>query len=250
MFTASITRSAFFSMSFLISYDAVSQLTILPKYEAGINVGAYMYQGDLTPRRIGSVETIQPGIAIFGTRILSSTFSVRLQFALARLAADESIYKYPDWRQQRNFSFTASVKELSLSIHWNILGTNYTDVKFEPYIFAGAGLSYISTAQNYSRINLSYFGETSEVQNGILIDAAMPGRKVIPVAPVGAGLRYHISKKIVLNVEAAYRLMHADYLDGFSKAANPGLNDHYSGLTIGAAYKFGTKEKYGCPSVK
>ena len=140
MFTASITRSAFFSMSFLISYEAVSQLTILPKYEAGINAGAYMYQGDLTPHRVGSVETIQPGIAIFGTRILSSTLSVRLQFALAKLAADESIYKYPDWRQQRNFSFTASVKELSLSIHWNILGTNYTDVKFEPYIFAGAGL--------------------------------------------------------------------------------------------------------------
>jgi hypothetical protein len=48
-------------------------------------------------------------------------------------------------------------------------------------------------------------------------------------------------------MEGTYRLMRTDYLDGFSKSANPNLKDHYSSITIGAAYKFGNKEKYGCP---
>jgi hypothetical protein len=249
MFATRITRSAIFGFSVFISYDSFAQLNIVPKYEAGINVGAYMYQGDLTPHWLGSVETIQPGVGIFGTRILNPSFSVRAMFTMARLAGNESIYKYPDWRQQRNFSFTASVKELNVALHWNILGTNYDQVKFEPYVFAGAGVAYVNTTSNFTAVNWPYFGETSEVATGLAVDVLRPSRKLIPVVPVGAGVRYHVSRKIVFNLEAGYRVMHNDYLDGFSYAANPKLRDHYSSLTFGAAYKFGRKEKYGCPSV-
>jgi OOP family OmpA-OmpF porin len=248
MLAAGITRSAVCSLSFFISYGALAQKDVIPKYEAGINAGIYLYQGDLTPHHIGSIETIQPGIGIFGTRIINTSFSVRLMFITASLAADESIYKYPAWRQQRNFSFAASVKELGLSLHWNISGTNYYDVKYEPYVFAGAAVSVINTNSNYSRVNWAYFGETSELGDGLAVDVARPSQKIIPAVPIGAGVRYHLSKKIVLNLESCYRLMHSDYVDGFSKSANPGLSDHYLSITMGAAYKFGNKEKYGCPA--
>ena len=247
MCTTKITYQAFFIFSFLISNDGFSQKNSLPKYEAGINIGAYIYQGDLTPHRLGSIETIQPGVGISGTRIISSAFSARLLFNMARLVGNESIYKYPDWRQQLNFYFTASFKELSLSLHWNVFGTNYDEVKYEPYVFAGAGASFVNITRNYSKVNLAYFGEKSTVQVGLIIDAATPTPGIIPVLPVGAGVRYHISDRIVLNLEGTYRLMHTDYLDGFSQSANPDFKDHYSSITIGAAYKFGSKEKYGCP---
>lgn len=248
MIVSKLTCPSFFSILFFISADGYSQLSRVPKWEAGIQVGAFMYQGDLTPHPVGSIETVRPGIGITGTRILNRSFAVRAMFILAGLAADESVYKYPDWRQQRNFSFSASVKELSLSLHWNVLGTGYDDVKYEPYVFAGAGASFVSVSRNYSRVNYTYFGEKSTVQQGLVIDAAASSQQVIPVVPVGAGLRYHVSERIVLNLEGSYRFMHNDYLDGFSFSANPGFRDHYSSLTIGAAYKFGGKEKYGCPS--
>jgi opacity protein-like surface antigen len=168
---------------------------------------------------------------------------------MTRLVGDESIYAYPDWRKQRNFAATTSVKELSVSVHWNVFGTNYTDVKYEPYVFAGAAASFLNVSRDYSRTNLGYFGETSDVQTGLVADIATPTPRVIPVAPVGAGVRYHISDRIVLNLEGSYRFMRTDHLDGFSRSANPTLNDHYSSLTIGASYKFGNKEKYGCPAV-
>lgn len=242
-----MTCSAIVGFSFFISYDGYSQR--IPTYEAGINLGAYMYQGDLTPHRLGAIETIRPGIGIFGTRIINKSFSARLMFVAAKLAADESIYPVPDWRQQRNFSFDGTVKELTVSFHWNIFGTNYDDARYEPYVFVGVGGSMTSTNRNYSRVNWNYFGENSEVQTGLAADLTTSTRRIIPVAPVGAGVRYHISDRIVLNLEGAYRFMRNDYLDGFSKSANPGLNDHYMSLTIGAAYKFyGGKEKVGCPA--
>lgn len=249
MIVSKLTCPSFFTILFFMSVDGFAQLSRIPKWEAGLQVGAYIYQGDLTPHPVGSVETVRPGIGITGTRILNRSLSVRAMFVMARLAADESIYKYPDWRQQRNFSFSASVKELSLSLHWNVLGTAYDDVKYEPYVFAGAGASMVNVNRNYSRVNYTYFGEKSTVQQGLAIDAAVPSQQLIPVLPVGAGVRYHISERIVLNLEGSYRFMHNDYLDGFSFSANPGFKDHYSSITIGAAYKFGGKEKFGCPAV-
>lgn len=208
-----------------------------------------MYQGDLTPHRHGSIETLQPGIGIFCTRIINRSFAAKLLFNMARLAGDESVYKYPAWRQQRNFSFNASVKELSLLLHWNILGTNYNESKYEPYVFAGAGISAVNISRNYSRYNAAYFGENSDIPARIAIDAVTPTPKAIPVVPAGVGVRYNLSNRIAINAEAAYRFMNTDYLDGFSVSANPAFKDHYSSFTIGAAYKFGVKEKYGCPTV-
>lgn len=248
MFATRLTSSGIFIFSFFIACDAFAQKATLPKWEAGINIGGYIYQGDLTPNRFGSVETIQPGMGISGTRILNRSFSARLLFNIARLAGDESIYKYPEWRQQRNFSFTASVKELSLLVHWNILGTNYDERKFEPYLFAGGGLSFVNIHRNYSKVDTEYFGPESEMLRGLAVDASTPTPKVIPVVPVGAGLRYNLSDRIAINGEGSYRLMHNDYLDGFSMSANPKLKDHYSSITIGIAYKFGSKNRYGCPT--
>ena len=247
MFATKYTCPVFFSILFSFSYDGFSQRASLPKWEAGINVGGYIYQGDLTIHRFGSIETIQPGVGISGTRIINRAFSARLLFNMARLVGDESIYKYPEWRQQRNFSFTASVKELSLLVHWNVLGSNYDERKFEPYLFAGGGVSFVNIKRNYSKVNPVYFGEHSPMLSGLAVDAVTPTPKMIPVIPVGAGLRYNLSDRIAINGEASYRLMHTDYLDGFSMSANPKLKDHYSSITIGVAYKFGNKEKYGCP---
>ncbi|MEP6712748.1 MAG: DUF6089 family protein [Ferruginibacter sp.] len=247
MFTKKIIFPGFIIIAFLISFNGFSQVQNLPKYEMGINLGGYIYQGDLTPHRFGSIETIKPGIGISGTRIISRDLSARLLFNIAKLKGDESVYKNPDYRRQRNFAFTTPVKELSLMLHWNILGSNYVERRFEPYLFVGAGLSFVKVKRDFSRLNSTVFGETSEVAAGLSTDIGTAPPRTIPVFPAGAGVRYNISDRVALNAEAAYRFMHTDYLDGFSHAANPKLTDHYSSISIGAAYKFGKKDKYGCP---
>jgi len=249
MFVNRITHLPILILSLFLSADLSAQTGSAPKWEAGINAGAYMYQGDLTIHPIGSKETIRQGAGISVTRIINRIFSARLMFNMANLAGDESIYANPKFRRHRNLAFNASVKELTLSFHWNVLGSGYEDAKYQPYVFAGAGASFVNVNRDYSRFDTSYYGPESAVQKGLAQDIATPTPHVLAVVPVGAGIRYHISEKLVLNLEGSYRLMNNDYLDGFSKSANTDMKDHYSSLTVGIAYKFGAKEKYGCPTV-
>ena len=87
------------------------------------------------------------------------------------------------------------------------------------------------------------------MQAGLAVDAAKSLPPIIPVLPVGAGVRYSLNDRFSLIGETSYRLSFTDYLDGFSKAANPNKNDHYLSHSIGVIYSFKKKnnKELGCP---
>lgn len=223
----------------------------LSKYELGINGGVLVYQGDLTPEKIGSYKTLKPQIGLQVYRILSPSLSIRFNFTRGKLYGNDAVYNSPDWRKQRNFNFTSPVTEFSLQGVWNIM-QNSTQ-RFSPYLFGGAGLSFLKVKRDWSNMNATVFGDGSNVQTGLAIDAATSTPRTIPVIPVGAGVRYSLTDRFSLTAETNYRIIFTDYLDGFSQSANPGKNDHYFSHSIGLIYSFsrsGSKnKKLGCPRV-
>ena len=102
-------------------------------------------------------------------------------------------------------------------------------------------------------MNVAVFGDGSNVQTGLAIDAATNTPRVIPLIPVGAGARYSLTDRFSLTAETNYRLSFTDYLDGFSQAADPKKNDHYFSHSIGLIYSFsgsgGKSKGLGCPRV-
>ncbi|MFN8252725.1 MAG: DUF6089 family protein [Ferruginibacter sp.] len=231
------------------SYPFIYSQTGLSKYEVGLSGGVFVYQGDLTPQQLGSYKTMKPQLALHVYRKISPVFSVRLNLNRGKLYGNDAKYSNPDWRQQRNFSFTTPVTELSVQGVWSFL-ENRTP-RLSPYVFAGAGLSFVNIKRDYSNYNAAYFGESSGVSAGLAQDAATSLPRVIPVAPVGAGVRYYLNERFSLIGETSYRLSFTDYLDGFSKSANAGKNDHYMSHSVGVIYSFGKKNKgLGCPVVK
>ena len=118
-----------------------------------------------------------------------------------------------------------------------------TTAAFFPYIFAGAGFAFTNIKRDWSNKNTTIFGEGSDVQNGLTIDAAKSLPRIIPVVPVGVGVRYALNDRFSLIGETSYRFSRTDYLDGFSQAANPGKNDHYLSHSIGVIYSFNKKNK-------
>ena len=218
----------------------------LTKYEIGLTAGAFVYQGDLTPSPFGSYRTMQPTVNLFVNRILNPFFSLRGSLFYGGLQGSDAAYKNPSWRQQRNFNFTSKLCELSaLLVYYPV----NTDRKFYPYVFAGAGLDFLNIKRDWTKFNPEFF-INEDVALRLSADAAhrLPDR--IPVVPVGAGLHYSLTRRFSLIAETAYRLTRTDYLDGFSKAANPRLNDHYQSHTLGLLYKFGKHSSFGCPSVQ
>lgn len=219
----------------------------------GLNAGAYIYQGDLTPERFGAFKTPSFGINIFAQKPINHFLSARLNISFAKLRADESKYSNPAWRQQRNFSFTTPLKEFTGLLVWNVKGGNYTDLGFMPYVFAGAGISFINSKPDYSRINTTFFTDHSAEQLGLVTDIAHGTPRSIAVIPVGMGVEKSVSERLSFNAETSYRFLFTDYLDGFSYASNPKKGDNYHSTSVGIKYKFGkngSNNGTGCPVLK
>ncbi len=221
-----------------------------PRFEAGAAVGTFIYQGDLTPDRFGSWKTMRPGLALHGSLLLNKTMAVRLQLSIASLHGDDAKYNSPAFRQQRNFNFRTSLIELSPQFVWSPLGWADAGKQLSPYVFGGAALSFVRIRRDASAFNAAYFEAEPELLTNLATDLSTRTPRVMPVVPVGAGIRYSISPTIVLNAEASYRFSFTDYLDGFSRAANPDRNDHYYNIGVGLIYRFGRKNSWDCPPVR
>lgn len=219
-------------------------------YEFGLGAGISIYQGDLTPWRFGSYETIRLGVNGYAARLLSRSLSVRANLLLGGIKGDDAKYNNPEYRKQRNFNFKSPVTELSLQLVVNPLGKNYSTKGFSPYLFAGAGLSLLHIKRDHSAFNAAYFGDGSDLPERIALDDAHNPPRVIPVVPAGLGLRYNLSERLAVNAESAYRFTFTDYLDGFSQSANPARNDHYHTTTVGLIYRTGAKNTMACPVMK
>jgi len=246
----STTRALIAGIAFCISNTGFSQRGT-PTYEFGVNLGFLVYQGDLSPERLGSFKTQKLFVGLNASKILNSSFSLRGNLSFGKLKGDEAKYSAPEYHQQRNFNFTTPVTELSAQFLWNVSGKNYADKGFSPYLFAGAGLSFLKIKKDHSNINSSYFdAETSEIWAGLAADSAHTLPRIIPVIPLGAGIKYFITPNWAVNAESSYRIATTDYLDGFSEAANPDKKDNYLGYSIGIVYRAGKKNQLGCPVVK
>jgi hypothetical protein len=221
------------------------------KFEIGAGISSFIYQGDLTPERLGSSKTMRFGINLYGSRIISPAFSLRTNLAIGGLRGDDAKYKNPEYRQQRSFNFRTPVIEVSQLLVWNPLAGNYKDNGFYPYLFGGIGISLLKIKRDWSNYNAEYFNAAGEdVTARLALDTAHALPRVIPVIPLGAGIRYNLSQRLALNLEGSYRMSFTDYVDGFSQAANPARNDHYHTITISAVYRIGKRNTFDCPVVK
>jgi uncharacterized protein DUF6089 len=221
-----------------------------PKFELGVNAGAFVYQGDLTPSPLGSYKTLKPELNLFVNRILNTVFSLRTSLALGRLKGDDAKYSSPGYRQQRNLNFKSRVFEVSELLVADIFGNNLSrrSSGLSPYLFAGLGFSLINVRREWSRFNAEYFSSEANTLSGLAADQQHPLPILIPVLPIGIGIRYPISSRISINAETSYRFTSTDYLDGFSKTANAARRDSYMSHTLGLIYQFKNNSWLKCPT--
>lgn len=249
-----------FAFTLVIAITATSQ-TSSGKNEIGVNVGGMFYQGDLTPNLGGSLKTMKPTIGIYYNRIITPYWAIRASVYLGGLQGNDAWYQEPAYMQLRRLRFHTPLAEASVLGVFDIFGNhgNNNALKFSPYVFAGLGGAFLDIYRDWSRIDSSMIHTGSGTLAGLQKDSATTLKNAIPVLPVGVGVKYGITSRISLTLEANYRFLFTDHLDGFSYVANPKKNDGYYTLTIGAVYNFSSgsyngkwkkgKSKLGCPKV-
>ncbi len=232
---------------FLLASKSVRSQTSLPKWEVGINHSSFFYQGDLSPYKYGATKTPAFGFGILVNRMLSNKLSGRANFLIGKVMANESQYG-PVWRQERNFKFNSSVKELSVLLQWNIKSDNYaTRQRLSPYVFGGIALSFVNVQRDHSNFNAEYFDPS--IAAALDEDIQQPLPKTIFALPIGIGIRHSINDKLYVFGETSHRLMFNDYLDGFSKSGNPDNADRFYNYSVGVILRL-NKNAYGCPSTQ
>jgi opacity protein-like surface antigen len=222
------------------------------KWEFGLTAGAFVYQGDLTPSPVGSYRTPGISLGVFGSYLLTRSISLRTNIFAGRLNGNDAAYNHPEWRQQRNFNFSAPLVQVSELVVWNYRGSraNVEGNRLSPYVFAGVGLAWVSISRDWSKFNREYFSTESTVLNGLAEDTAhsLPG--IIPALPVGIGIQYALSPGISLMAESSFHYGFTDYLDGFSKSANSVRNDNFINHSVGIIYRPAKRSGLDCPVIR
>ena len=112
------------------------------------------------------------------------------------------------------------------------------------------GSLFFNIRRDHSDFDAAYFADATD----ITVQLAEDDKQTLPrfriVIPGGAGVRYNLSESFVVNVESTIRFPFTDYLDGFSRAANPEHKDHYHSIMVGVIYRTGNKSNLACPVIK
>ena len=207
------------------------------KVEFGIGLGASNHLSDTQSESLYLAGTAF-AYDIHVRYPINPSFALKVNYFNTRLSGDEKRFDIP-WRKARGFQYNDKLQEIGLGFEWDILGKMYShrqDSTFHrrlsPYIFAGTAVNIIGFKVDYN------------VKDGLnpvtsidLINKDISDRKTISLAvPVGGGLRFDLTPKICLNIEASLRKTNSDYLDGISFAGNPLKKDWYCSALVGLNY--------------
>lgn len=189
--------------------------------------GASGYWGDLTEK---SKLLSQPGYSFtagFSYRY-NRYFDARAEFSILNLKASDSKNKRADLKN-RNLNFKTNVWDFNLIVDYN-LHFNTEERKLKPYVFFGVGLCRFNpytTNRSGDKVYLQPLG--TEGQGLSAYPDRKPYERTVIQLPMGLGVKYAVSNRIMLQLEYKYRYLPTDYLDDVSMAGYP------SSTTLAAA---------------
>jgi hypothetical protein len=201
-------------------------------HEIGVFLGGSNFVGD-----IGNTTYIKPNEPAFGILYKwnkSPRHSYRFSYTQSQISGDDKDSKELG-RQNRGYSFTNNLKELSAGLEFNFFDFNLHDYKnkITPYVYSGLNFIYIDG---------KYLNSNSIKSNGNSTSIAIP---------MALGLKSNISENFILAVEVRANYSFTDNIDGSNpsdkslpKFGNINNNDWYvfSGVTL--TYTFGEKPCY------
>lgn len=195
------TINFLFSFLFLFVSVTLQAQTI----DIGATAGTSLYMGDMSKNPF-TFDEAKPGGTIFGEYNFPSKFGIRASFSYAPVSGDdlnkESVYR-------RNLRFENNIWEFSVVGTYDIIDEYFTDIV--PYIYGGLGVFKHNPKTEYN-------GEMVELQPLGTEGQGIPGyaEKYSLTAlaiPMGGGVKYNISDRLNVHVDAAARWTSTKYLD-------------------------------------
>lgn len=145
---------------------------------------------------------------------VSGHFSLLANLAYGRVSAADGYAQKADMRA-RNLSFETAITEGNLLAEYNLLDLNTH--RLTPYVFAGIAVFHFDPYAHDSLGKKTYLHILSTEGEGL---PQYPGRKPYSLTqlaiPVGGGIKFRVSDKVVIAYEIGLRKLFTDYLDDVS----------------------------------
>lgn len=189
--------------------------------------------------------------------LYKSTVGIRLEATFGQVRAYDSILKKVApttfGRYERNLSFRSKITELALiaEIHPLYLINNYnadndkTPPTFSPYILGGIGFFSFNPQARLNNRWVDLQPLSTEGQGFVEYPNRRPYQLKQMNMPVGFGVKYELTRNLIIRSEMMYRILTTDYLDDVSTTyIDPALYpDYFTGAKLVNAFLLNDRQR-------
>jgi hypothetical protein len=206
----SVIITSLVSLLSLFPIGSYAQLT-----EMGIELGVFNFTGDVSSSY--NLRSCRPGASLFMKSNLTKGLSLKYGISGGWLSGNDRFSDDP-FNQRRNYSFDIFLFEGFGVFEFNFLDyrSKNARIHWTPYLNVGLAA-------------FTFWG------NRDMNDNFFP---VQPAIPMGVGIRYQVSKKLDIGIEASARATFFDHLDGVSGSDDTIKNYKYGNQHDFDAYYF------------
>lgn len=189
------------------------------KTEIGGLLGFATYYGDIV--NTYDPQTFRFAGGIFMRYHFDDRFAIRGNFMYARVTGADSTSPDSEFQRNRNMSFFTDIYELSAVAEYNLIADKNKGRRVRtpvvPYVYAGLGVFYYEPWATYP-----VTGQPIKLRP-LQLDGSSYSSFAI-CAPVGAGVRFYLSRNWQLGIDLGVRFTttsHIDDVDGNSVYPDP-----------------------------
>lgn len=204
-----------------------------PDWSAGVIIGGANYQGDLVESLVFELNETNLAGGFFIRKKFNQHFTGRFNFAFGTIAGKDA-NSSEDGRLKRGFEFSTSIIEPSLIAELELPTGQFNPI-IKPYLFIGIGRTFFDVNVDYNKENIT---SVSILENIDLDEKALDAEGEQFSIPLGVGIRRDLNEKFYFDLEAGYRVLTTDYLDGVSKSGNSNRDDWWLTLSLNFGYRF------------
>lgn len=217
----------------IFSLNSNAQAWKTVRHEAYFGLGASNFLGDLGGAKgIGThgikdlkIRMTRPTVMVGYKYMLNQYLSVKGSLIWGLLNGDDAVTKN-EIRNNRNLSFRSNIGEAAAYIEYFPYGDKvYPRYKLKgvrgnkafslsPYLFTGIGVTLFNPKANYNGDWVALQPLATEGQG--LAGRPEKYKRVTMSFPIGAGVKYRISKQLALSFELSLRYTLTDYIDDVS----------------------------------
>jgi hypothetical protein len=184
--------------------------------EIGLFLGTTTYKGEINPS-LFTTRLLSPAIGVLYRKNMNNHWAHRFGLNYGRVAADDALSD-DDFKKTRNLSFRSNIFDLHYYLEFNFFPYQIANSKttWSPFIFVGINGFLFNPQAEYNGEWYSLQPLGTEGQGTSAYSDRTPYKRLQVAIPFGGGVKFKLSRRFGMSIEAGARRLYTDYLDDVS----------------------------------